>query len=77
MFVTYRLIELRCLKIGNLKEKNVFWKRQFRSFDAGTVTENQRHKNFVLVSSSFKAYCKLHRLSLTLLDAMMDIRVSG
>ena len=34
--------------------------------------ENQGHKNFVLVSYSFKAYCKLHRLAFTWPDATMD-----
>ena len=42
-------IELRCLKIDNLKEKNVFQRRQFRNFDGGTVTEYQGNENFVLV----------------------------
>ena len=42
-------IELRCLKIDDLKEKNVFQRRQFRNFDGGTVTEYQGNENFVLV----------------------------
>ena len=42
-------IELRCLKIDNLKEKNVFQRRQFQNFDGGTVTEYQGNENFVLV----------------------------
>ena len=58
-------IELRCLKIRNLKLKKVLQRHQFRNFDGGTVTENQGHEEFVLVSCSFKAYCKLHRLAFT------------
>ena len=46
-------IELRCLKIGNLKEKNVFHRRQFRNLDGGTVTENQVNENFLLVKALF------------------------
>ena len=46
-------IELRCLKTGNLKEKKVFQRRQFRNFDGHTVTENQGHDNFVLVRALF------------------------
>ena len=46
-------IELRCLKIGNLKEKNVFQRHQFWNFDGGIVTENQGHENFVLVRALF------------------------
>ena len=46
-------IELRCLKISNLKEKNVFQRCQFRNFDSGTVTENQGNENFVLVKALF------------------------
>ena len=46
-------IELRCVKIGNLKEKNVFQRRQFPNFDGGTVTENQGNENFVLVRALF------------------------
>ena len=46
-------IELRCLKISNLKEKNVFQRHQFRNFDSGTVTENQGNENFVLVKAPF------------------------
>ena len=45
--------ELRSLKIGNLKEKNVFQRGQFRNFDGGTVTENQGNENFVLVRALF------------------------
>ena len=46
-------IELRCLKIGNLKENNVFQRRQFRNFDGGTVTENQGNENSVLARALF------------------------
>ena len=46
-------IELRCLKIGNLKEEKNFKRRQFRNFDGGTVTENQGNENFVLVKALF------------------------
>ena len=42
----------------------------------GTVTKNQGHKNSVLVSSSFKAYCELRWLAFTWLDAMMDIWIA-
>ena len=48
-------IELRCLKIGNLKEKNIFQRCQFRNFDGGTVTENQGHENFVLTEFLVRA----------------------
>ena len=44
-------IELRRLKIGNLKEKKIFQRRQFRNFDGGTVTENRGHENSVLVGA--------------------------
>ena len=54
-------IELRCLKIDNLKEKNVFQRRQFRNFDGCTVTEYQGNENFVLVRALF-IQSKLHRL---------------
>ena len=37
------------------------------------IFENQGRKKFVLVSCSFKAYCKLHRIAFTSLDAMKDI----
>ena len=84
-----RIVLFRKSWISILKEKNVFRRHQFRSFDAGSVRikgintlyllvcANQGHKYFVLVSSSFKAHCKLHRLAFTWLQAMMDIRVSG
>ena len=74
MFATYRIkvserkFIVREFKswIGNLKEKNVFRWRQCRSFD---FCENQGHVNFVLVSCSFKAYGKLHRVAFTWLEA--------
>ena len=46
-------LELRCLKIGNLKEEKVFQRRQLRNLDGGTVTENQGHENSVLVRALF------------------------
>ena len=46
-------LELRCLKIGNLKEEKVFQRRQLRNLDGGTVTESQGHENSVLVRALF------------------------
>ena len=47
--------------ISILKEKMVFRRRQFWSFHGGSV-RIKGAKNFVLVSCSFKVYCKLQRL---------------
>ena len=77
MFATYRIMVERIalfVKISILKEKNVFRWHQLQSFDGGLV-RNQGGEKFVLVNFSFKAYCKLHRLAFTWLDAMMDIRL--
>ena len=79
-FATYRVkVEqiILFVKITNryFERKQCFSGHQFRSFDGGC--ENQGRKNFVLASCLFKAYCQLHRLAFTWLDAMMDIRVSG
>ena len=37
----YSTIELRCLKISNLKEKNVFQRHQFLNLDGGTQPRSQ------------------------------------
>ena len=47
--------------------------RHFRTLDGGSVRKGRQ--NFALVSCSFEAYSKLHRLAFTWLDAKMDIRV--
>ena len=81
MFATYRVkVEqiILFVKVMNwyLEKKKVPQWHQFPRF-WWRFCENQGCKNFVLVSCSFKAYCKLHRLAFTWLLAMMDIRVFG
>ena len=61
----------------------VIWKKRtiFGSASSKVFTvvlwESTWRKDFVLISCSFKAYCKLHRPAFTWLDVIMDIRVSG
>ena len=67
---------------GGENSESVFWKkRMFFGVPVPRVwqrlCENHGCEDFVLASCSFKAYYKLHRLTFTWLDAMMDIKVSG
>ena len=80
MFATYRVKKTNYFIREN--RQSLFWKKVM--FFSAPVQEfwrrfceNQGRENFVLTSCSFKAYCQLHRLAFTRLDAMMDIRVSG
>ena len=76
-FATYRVKVERIILF--VKIANQYFERKCFSVQKfwGQFCENQRHENFVLASCSFKAYCQLHRLAFTWLDAMMDTRVSG
>ena len=59
----------------------VIWRKSVffgsASSEVLTFLWESRTQNCVFVSCSFKSYCKLHKLTFTWVDAMMDIRVSG
>ena len=77
-FAAYRIMVewiVLFVKIVNqyFEREECFWVAPVAKF-WWQFCENQGHEEFVLVSCSFKAYYKLHRLAFTWLDAMMDIR---
>ena len=81
MVATYRVkVEWIILfaKIMNtyFESKECFLARQFWSFYGGSVRIKGAKTLYLPVRCSFKAYCKLHRLAFTWLDAMLDIRES-
>ena len=81
MFTMYRVKVKQIILFGKIV--NQYFERK-ESFSIVPVLkfwwrfcENQGREKSVLVSCSFKAYCKLHRLPFTWLHLIMDIRVPG
>jgi len=79
MFATYRVKVEQIILLVKIMNRYFEGKECFSAAPVpkflGRFCENQGLENFALVSCSFKAYCKPHRLAFTWLDAMMDIRV--
>ena len=81
MFTMYIVKVEQIILFGKIV--NQYFRRK-ESFSVASVLkfwwrfcENQGRENSVLVSCSFKAYSKVHRLAFTWLHLIMDIRVPG